>query len=240
MRNRIGVALLTALLLAASATAQKKDLDMDITAPDGAKLKATYYSPGKPGPGMLLLHQCNMDRKSWVSLAGALAERGVHVLAIDYRGYGESAERVDRNDREAMQQIRTKWPADIDAAFAALLAQPGVDKTRVAAGGASCGVNNSVQLARRSGQIKALMLLSGNTNPEGMAFLQQNSNIPVFGAASAEDGNAVPNMKNIVGTSKSAATTIRELNNAGHGVPMFTADPTLLPAIADWLAKVLR
>ncbi len=25
----------------------------------GVKLKVTYYSAGKPGPGVLLLHQCN-------------------------------------------------------------------------------------------------------------------------------------------------------------------------------------
>lgn len=237
MRHGLRAIVVGFLFIVGVASAQKKDLDLDVTAPDGAKLKATYYSPGRPGPGMILLHQCNMDRKSWVSLAGALAARGIHVLTLDYRGYGESAERTD--DRSQMQQLRAKWPADIDAALVMLLAQPGVDKDRLAAGGASCGVNNSVQLARRSGQIKALVLLSGNTNPEGQAYLQQNPNMPIFGAASAEDGNAVPAMKAIVGHSRNPATTIRELNNAGHGVPMFTADPTLLPAIVEWLGKAL-
>src|SRR3989304_5179465 len=115
--------------------------DLDVAAPDGAQLKANYYSPGKPGPGMLLLHQCNMDRKSWKNLAVALAQRGVHVLTFDYRGYGESPK---ANGNYSLA-------ADIDAAFAALISQPGVDKYRLAAGGASCGVNNAVQLARRGG-----------------------------------------------------------------------------------------
>jgi len=32
---------------------------VDLTAPDGTKLKATYFGAAKPGPGVLLLHQCN-------------------------------------------------------------------------------------------------------------------------------------------------------------------------------------
>src|SRR5215213_9061293 len=32
---------------------------------------------------------------------------------------------------------------------------------------------------------------------------------------------------------------VRELSRAGHGVPMFSAEPSLRPAIAHWLVKVL-
>ena len=56
-----------------------------IQAPDGTALKATYFSPGRPGPGILLLHACNRDRSSWTGLATDAARRGYHVLALDYR-----------------------------------------------------------------------------------------------------------------------------------------------------------
>ena len=76
-----------ALVVASSvASAQQVAQDLSVIAADGAKLGATWYSPGKPGPGMLLLHQCNMNRRAWTELGAALAQRGVHVLAIDYRG----------------------------------------------------------------------------------------------------------------------------------------------------------
>ena len=35
---------------------------VDLTAGDGTKLKATYFAAAKPGPGVLLLHQCNRQR----------------------------------------------------------------------------------------------------------------------------------------------------------------------------------
>src|SRR5439155_6818793 len=36
---------------------------------DGTTLKASYFAAAKPGPGVLLLHQCNQQRKMWDSLA---------------------------------------------------------------------------------------------------------------------------------------------------------------------------
>ena len=56
------VAALLAIVLVAPATAQSTDIDLE--ASDGVTLKATYTSPGRPGPAMHLIHQCNMDRTS--------------------------------------------------------------------------------------------------------------------------------------------------------------------------------
>lgn len=228
MVRRISALSIGLLLVASTAGAQ--GTTVDVTAADGTKLKATYYSPGKPGPGMILLHQCDMTRKAWSTLAPALTERGIHVLALDYRGYGENG---------ALPTEYPKLPGDVDAALATLMSQSGVDRTRIAAGGASCGVDHAVQLARRSGQIKALMLLSGPTSDAGMAYIQ-SSGIPVFLAYSADEGGPLPGTKRGVAASKNAATTIREFERAGHGVPMFGAQPALLPEIADWVARVLR
>jgi len=38
---------------------------IDVKSPDGTILKGTYFAAAKPGPGVLLLHQVNRDRKSW-------------------------------------------------------------------------------------------------------------------------------------------------------------------------------
>jgi hypothetical protein len=46
---------------------------LDLSAADGTKLKATYFGAGKPGPGVLLLHQCNRQRKVWNAFAQQLA-----------------------------------------------------------------------------------------------------------------------------------------------------------------------
>src|ERR1700728_4853648 len=82
-----------ALTLTVGLSAEFNKKDVDIQAPDGVNLKGTYFSAGRPGPAMLLLHQCNMDRHAWDGLAEDLAGNGFNVLTIDYRGYGESGGR---------------------------------------------------------------------------------------------------------------------------------------------------
>src|SRR6516165_6255212 len=100
------------LSLAGGLSAETQKKDAVIKAADGIDLKVTYFSPGRPGPGILLLHQCNMDRHAWDGLAKDLADAGFHVVTLDYRGFGESG--GDRAQRE-------KWPGDVDAAYAYLL-----------------------------------------------------------------------------------------------------------------------
>ena len=70
-------------LAATAATAQSAPRTVDIAAPDGLVLKATYYPASAPGPGVLLLHMCNSDRSAWAGLGSKLAARGLHALALD-------------------------------------------------------------------------------------------------------------------------------------------------------------
>jgi len=202
-------------------------IDFDIDAADGAKLRATYYSPGKPGPGILLLHQCNMDRKSWNTLAQALTQRGLHVLTFDYRGYGETK----------AAGMRENLTTDIDAAFSTLKAKAGVNAKLLAAGGASCGVNNAIQLARRSGEIKGLLFLTGPTTASGLAFLKEHPEIPIF---NADEEGFDSGIGTLVQNSKHPASTHHNVGKGWHGVLMFDKDPSLLATMADWVTRVLR
>lgn len=221
-----------AFALSVSAEVQKKDVD--IKAPDGTNLKASYFSPGRRGPAILLLHQCNMDRHAWDGLAKDLAASGFHVLTIDYRGYGESGEHFasPEDRRKAMQE---KWPADIDAAYAYLTEQKGVDKARIAAGGASCGVTQSSNLATRHHEIKALLLLSGVASDAAKAYISSTASLPVFGAASEGDTNAAKGIKEAVEASKNPHSTIKIYAGTEHGVPMFAKNSELEPMIVSWL-----
>src|SRR5579864_4210512 len=85
-------AFLGAIIAATVVSAQQPPAPqvVDLTASDGVHLKATYFAAAQPGPGILLLHQCNRQRKVWDDLARQLAAAGIHVLTLDYRGYGES------------------------------------------------------------------------------------------------------------------------------------------------------
>jgi dienelactone hydrolase len=211
---------------------QKKDVDLK--AADGTELKASYFSPGRSGPAILLLHQCNMDRHAWDGLAEDLTKAGFHVLTFDFRGFGDSGGRTtDATVRRTV--MSEKWPGDVDTAYAYLLSQKGVEKSRVAAGGASCGVTQAADLATRHHEIKALMLLSGQASPAAKAYLESNPKLPVFGAASESDTRAAKGIQEAVGSSKDPKSELKIYPGTEHGVPMFAKHPDLEPMIVSWL-----
>ena len=219
--------------------------DVDITAPDGIKLKATYYAATKPGPAVLLLQMCNSKRKAWAPVAGQLSAAGISALALDYRGYGESeGERIDfRKDPQKLQQVQTtKWPGDIDAAYAWLLAQPGVDKARIGAGGGSCGVDQAVQVARRHPEVKSLVLLAGGTDRAGLNYLRQNPWLPVFTAAAADDEfdtHAPQNMQWLSEWNGNPRNKFMGFAEGRHGTEIFGPHPELPRAIVAWYLQTL-
>jgi dienelactone hydrolase len=215
--------------------------NVSLKASDGTKLAATYYSSGDaPGPGVLLLHQCNQERSSWNGLASDLAARGFHVLTLDYRGYGESGGKPYKQWTAADQaELGGKWPGDVDTAFAYLRSQPGVRGDALGAGGASCGVNQSIQLARRHPEVKSLVLLSGFTNREGRLYLRSAKTLPLMLAASDDDQGAVQGMAWLDAASGNPKNQFVHYATGGHGTVMFGPHPELPREIVTWYEATL-
>ena len=163
---------------------------VDLGASDGTRLKATYFAAGKPGPGVLLLHQVNRTRKSWQDVAAQLAAAGINTLTLDMRGLGESGgtpwEKL--SDTELRQHWRG-WPEDVDTALQYLASQAGVNREAIGLGGAGLlGVDNAVEAARRHPtEVKSLVLMSGETFREGLQFLHRASQLPELFVFSDDD-----------------------------------------------------
>jgi dienelactone hydrolase len=242
MRRRI---LSSAVLLVASMSCAAKlppeARVVDLAAKDGVHLKATYFAAGKPGPGVILLHQCNQQRKNWDDLAGRLAAAGINVLTLDYRGYGDSEgpRALELSNEDRTRMITQQWPGDIDTAFQYLLSQPGVTKDIMGAGGASCGVNQSIQLARRHAEVKSLALLSGNTDTDGRKFLQASSGLPVFFSAADDDDGAVDLMQWLYAVAPNPGNQFAHYATGGHGTVMFGEHKELPGTIVDWFVTTL-
>jgi dienelactone hydrolase len=216
---------------------------VDLTATDGVKLKATFFASSKPGPGVLLLHQCNGDRKGWNELAQQLSAAGINVLTVDNRGFGESGGNPhDKNTPQQEGQIeRTKWPGDFDLAYQYLASQPGVAKDRIGVGGASCGVDNSVKVAERHPEVKSLLLLSGPTDLAGRQFLRGATHLPLL-AAIADDDEFKPSILTtewLYSLDGDHEKKFVHLATGGHGSEMFKPHPELVTAIVDWFVTTL-
>jgi dienelactone hydrolase len=239
--------LLVSLVLRVPSTAQTTPPArfVDLTAIDGITLKATYFAAGKPGPGILLLHQCNRQRKVWDDLAGRLAASGFNVLTFDFRGFGESGGTpLDKlSPEENAKLFAEKFPADVDTAFRYLVSQSPVTRDMIGAGGASCGVNEAVQLARRHPEVKSLVLLSEIPDRRGRDFLRRTAGLPLFMAAANDDSDdpgVVELMQWLYTLSPSPANKFESYSIGGHGVEMFAAHKELPDMIVDWFGTTLR
>ena len=153
---------------------------VDVRSVDGAVLKGTFFPAGKPGPAVLLFHQSNRTRASWASVAERLAAAGIHTLTIDARGHGESGGGHGTAPTPSREEANRLWRSDLDAALEFLSSQAGVRRDVISLGGAGVtGVEDAVEAARRHpAQIKSLVLMSGETDPEGLRFLHDNWQLP--------------------------------------------------------------
>jgi dienelactone hydrolase len=240
LRTISSLVLLSSLIAAPLQPASQKVVDL--TASDGTHLKATYFSADKPGPAVLLLHQCNRQRKVWDGLAQQLSAAGINVLTLDYRGFGESGGTpLDKATPQQIQEIQSKWPSDIDLALQYLEFQPGVNREIIGIGGASCGVNNSIQTARRHPEVKSLVLLSGSADLDGRKFLREDKTIPVF-FAYADDDPFHPTVTAVQWLYAITADPSKKLvsyPNGGHGADIFPVHPDLPNQIVQWFTTTL-
>src|SRR5579863_641659 len=230
-------------LMALSCAAQDSPASrvVDLTANDGTNLKGSYFSAAKAGPGVLLLHQCNRQRKVWDGVARQLASAGINVLTLDLRGFGESggSSPSELTPQQAATQARN-WPSDIDVAFQYLKSQAGVSPDFIGVGGASCSVNNSVQTAIRHPEIKSLVLLSGGTDLKGREYLRKTS-APVFFAV-ADDDEFPPTLELIEWLyvlTRNPGKKLVHYKTGGHGADMFPVHPELPETIVDWYVTTL-
>lgn len=216
---------------------------VDLTAPDGIKLKASYFAAGKPGPGVLLLHQCDHDRKIWDGLAQQLASAGINVVTMDLRGFGDSGDKphnkVGAGPIEPQDEMQ-KWPGDIDVAFQYLKSRPGVKQGQIGVGGGSCGVDNALKTAMRHPEIKSLVLLAGPTDLKGRQFLRQ-SKLPVFFAVADDDQYPfMVQMTELLYTiSASPGKKFAHYQTGHHAAEIFSVHPDLPAAIVNWYVTTL-
>jgi dienelactone hydrolase len=232
MTMRAARAIVLAILVGATASAEQREVTFP--ASDGFTLQGTFYSIARGGPGILLLHQCNADRRSYDQLALMLNTAGYNVLSFDFRGFGGSRGGQYTDFSSQRQAIVEKMPGDVDAALKFLTSQNTVIARALGVVGGSCGVNQAIQASRRHPDVRTLVLLSGGTNADGEAHIKATRQLPIFGVASEEDGSAPASIQKIVGLSAHADSRAQMLKNAGHAAEMLARQEDLGADIVIW------
>ena len=232
-----GLLALTALPAAADPVA------VDVISTDGLLLRGTYYGAAEPGPGVLLLHQCNRDRTSWDDLAAAMSDAGLHVLALDFRGFGESVNESNRSFSQQGDQLWPRFTDDVDRAFEFLATMPDVNGERIGVLGASCGGSQGLLLAARQPAVRALAFLSSSApwieETEIQAFEANRTDIPFLGIGAEGDADSAKIAERLYRSSPHEQSRLILYKGVRHGVPLFDLDTALPDVIVAWFLDTL-
>lgn len=158
-RRRAAAAAILASALCAALGAQET---VSFQTQDGGRVSADVYGSGVDA--VVLAHGGRFDKESWAGEARALAKAGYRVLALDFRGYGQSRGPGQADPMSAPLQN------DVLAAVR-YLRRRGAAKVSVV--GASMGgfAAGNAAAAAKPGEIDALVLLgaSAGRDPKKIA-----------------------------------------------------------------------
>ena len=216
--------IITVVLLLAPHLAAAQQRDVRIAGSDGYAIEASYYDPGKSGPGVILFRNCDQKRQANQGFAEKLRDLGIHVVSYEYRN-GLIAGRDWQGTRaEDAKSIRA-W----------LAANTAVDTTGLGVVGGSCGVQVALQFAMEfAAHVKAAVILSGPHSEEQRAFVARTTGLSVLAVASEGEGSE-QYMKPIAQASRHPQSRLIVLEGRSHGMLMLS-DPTgLEPEVLRWL-----
>jgi len=241
------------LLLLAAPLARAADPEIvSFDTADGFALKADLWrSADGKAPIAILLHQFNMDRRSFAPLVPALQQRGFTVLALDQRGQGESLRQktaggertlqVQQISRDEIGAVVEAGVQDVAAALA-FLAKLGIAVDRVALVGSSYGCTVSLLATQTQKSVRAVALLSPGTDYFGVDALAAAKGFQgaLFSIAAEDDPVKVsPGSARAIATAHDGPEELLVFPAGGHGVALLAAHPELASKLADFLAAAV-
>lgn len=147
LKQWLGAAILLILPAWALAGQTASPKDVSYSTSDGGTIHGHLYGDGEHA--VLLAHGKIFNKESWSRQAPTLASAGLRVLAIDFRGYGESRAGGEQRARHL----------DILGGIAWLKSQ-GAKKVSVIGGSMGGGIAASAATQAKAGEIHKLILLS--------------------------------------------------------------------------------
>ena len=176
------IAILTIVLSSHIAAAQKT---ISFPTEDGGLVFANLYGTGERS--VVLAHGGRFNKESWAKQAQQLVAEGFQVLAIDFRGYGNSRGPGDKQPMDAPLQL------DVLAAVRYLHAN-GAKTVSVVGGSMGGGAAGDASIASKPGEIDRVVFLGAH--PNGPADKLQCASLYIVARDDANaDGPRLPEIQ---------------------------------------------
>lgn len=208
---------------------------------DGWELHGTRWLPKRdsPVPGVVLLHTGRSDRAAYTRLQRLLAEAGLAVLNLDWRGRGESINRGSYFDL-ATETRDAAWQ-DALAALDHLAGLESVDQTRLATVGTVHGAEYAVRAACRDSRVMAVVLLTGyRPQDQSEATHLTSGAVDTLYITCTGHGITTRAMRELHSAAPPGRSQYLEYPGAALGYQLFELDDDLEPRVVRWLVEALN
>jgi dienelactone hydrolase len=171
--------------------------------------------------------------------------KGVNVLAIDGRGFGESVRTAEGKsvDPERTDAAVKAMLGDVGAALDFLSKQKNVDPARIGIVGASYGSSLALIYAADNPKIKAVALLSPGLNYFGnmqtVPAVKKYGDRPLLLVAAEDDKDSADAVRTLMVEGANEKYQTQIYNEGGHGTGLFRARVGLEDLLGQFLAEGL-
>jgi esterase/lipase len=228
-----------------SFTADKDDDDND-----NVLLSGDFYFGEALGAGVLLLHDCSHNSKSYSVLGELLAKQGINALAFDFRGYGASESEAFSHQaikqqvkdivsyQAAVATLSSYWEKDVLSAYNYLRSKIGNEQpiSIVASG---CAVNEAVRLAEKM-RINSLVILSPMMNYMEKDRYKNLIDIPTYFVSSAHHADSFLTAQELFSWNGDSHSTTQVFKGVSQGHSLLRQNKFLANNLSSWLSATMK
>jgi len=218
-------------------------------------LFADYYYAGKDidknkSPGVIVLHDCRSDRSKYSELAKTIAAQGMHVLALDFRGYGDSVAagfsqlEIKKHSKDIVSYqseialITSYWAEDLTAAHHFLRTK--VDKSQgIAVVASGCSASYAVALAEKI-HLSAMIFITPEMSYADKERYKNLIDTPSYFISSAHHLASYSTAQELFAWNGAAYSKIQTFKGNRRDRQLITAKLNVVSDIARWLKFNLR
>jgi alpha/beta superfamily hydrolase len=217
---------------------------------DDFMLFADYFSGDKRSGGVIVLHDCENDRRSYRILANSLAQLGLHTLLMDLRGYGESVShayskeeaQIKSSDlvsyQSEMALITANWPNDLMSAYQFLVKK--IDKSKgISVVSSGCSGAYAVNLADKI-QLNSMVMLTPEISYSDKERYKNLVDIPNFFITSSNHQDSYETVQELFSWNGSKRSKVQIFKGNDHNYQLISHKNNLVNDIALWIKSNLR
>ncbi|MDW8299914.1 MAG: alpha/beta fold hydrolase [Anaerolineae bacterium] len=205
-------------------------ISLQFVMPDGTLLESLLFgAPRRPAPTVILLHDSDGTKESWLRLARTWQISGLNVIALDLRGYGMSG--GARNWSRAVQ--------DVINVLERLRNLPNLDPNRLYLLGVGAGANVALSSCANAPFCRAAVLISPLPSLEGT---QIESSLSAYGARPLLLAYGRDDVRSAAAAAAIEANFRGERRSlpyegASRGMILLEREPNLVEIVARWLLE---